>query len=58
MRGKQLIHARTELIVTLAQSGNLIECDPRAPLQPLADRGLEMFEVSLVQDGRLPRLDG
>ena len=55
---QQFVDARAELGVALAQCGQFSVGDACAPLQPLADRGLNLVEVAGVNARCLPRLDG
>jgi len=56
--GEKFIDAGTEDRVTLAEGGDFIGGDARAPLEAFADGGLELVEVAGMDAGGFPCLDG
>ena len=56
VRGEELVHARAEIGVTLAQRGDFVGLEARAPLQPITNSRLESIEVAGVDLRRLSGL--
>ncbi len=58
MRGEQIVHSRVESGMAPAQRGDFRCRDARAPLEALADVGLDLVEVAGVKARGLPGLNG
>ena len=57
LRCENIVHARNEVCMALAQLGNFHGCNPRAPLQPFAKRRFKEAKVTCVNARCLPRLN-